>query len=80
MDEPVVGGVDVRVVDLVGVAGEDDLRPVPDARDDRLHLVRRQVLRLVHVANRFKHERLAGHVTMSKGERSPLAELAANLL
>jgi PhoH-like ATPase len=35
---------------------------------------------LVHVVNRFKQERLAGHVTMSKGERSPLAELAANLL
>ena len=35
---------------------------------------------LVHVVNRFKTERLAGHVTMSKGERSPLAELAANLL
>ncbi len=35
---------------------------------------------LVHVANRFKPERLAGHVTMTKGERSPLAELAANLL
>ncbi len=35
---------------------------------------------LVHVVNRFKSERLAGHITMSKGERSPLAELAANLL
>jgi PhoH-like ATPase len=35
---------------------------------------------LIHVVNRFKNERLAGHVTMSKGERSPLAELAANLL
>ncbi len=35
---------------------------------------------LIHVANRFKAERLAGHVTMTKGERSPLAELAANLL
>jgi PhoH-like ATPase len=35
---------------------------------------------LIHVANRFKSERLAGHVTMTKGERSPLAELAANLL
>jgi PhoH-like ATPase len=35
---------------------------------------------LIHVVNRFKQERLAGHVTMSKGERSPLAELAANLL
>jgi PhoH-like ATPase len=35
---------------------------------------------LVHVVNRFKHERLAGHITLVKGERSPLAELAANLL
>jgi PhoH-like ATPase len=35
---------------------------------------------LIHVANRFKSERLAGHVTLGKGERSPLAELAANLL
>lgn len=35
---------------------------------------------LIHVVNRFRSERLAGHVTMSKGERSPLAELAANLL
>jgi PhoH-like ATPase len=35
---------------------------------------------LIHVANRFKFERLAGHITMTKGERSPLAELAANLL
>jgi PhoH-like ATPase len=35
---------------------------------------------LVHVVNRFKEERLAGHITMQKGERSPLAELAANLL
>jgi PhoH-like ATPase len=35
---------------------------------------------LVHVVNRFKSERLAGHVTMQKGERSALAELAANLL
>jgi PhoH-like ATPase len=35
---------------------------------------------LVHVVNRFQNERLAGHITLSKGERSPLAELAANLL
>jgi PhoH-like ATPase len=35
---------------------------------------------LIHVVNRFRTERLAGHITMSKGERSPLAELAANLL
>jgi PhoH-like ATPase len=35
---------------------------------------------LVHVVNRFKAERIAGHITMTKGERSTLAELAANLL
>jgi PhoH-like ATPase len=35
---------------------------------------------LVHVVNRFKNEKAAGHITMSKGERSELAELAANLL
>ncbi|HVE84535.1 MAG TPA: PhoH family protein, partial [Myxococcales bacterium] len=35
---------------------------------------------LVHVVNRFKAERIAGHITMTKGERSVLAELAANLL
>ncbi|MBS2027787.1 MAG: PhoH family protein [Deltaproteobacteria bacterium] len=35
---------------------------------------------LVHVVNRFKQEKIAGHITMSKGERSELAELAANLL
>jgi PhoH-like ATPase len=35
---------------------------------------------LVHVVNRFKSEKIAGHITMTKGERSVLAELAANLL
>ena len=35
---------------------------------------------LVHVVNRFKGEKIAGHITMNKGERSQLAELAANLL
>jgi PhoH-like ATPase len=35
---------------------------------------------LVHVVNRFRPERIAGHITMQKGERSELAELAANLL
>jgi PhoH-like ATPase len=35
---------------------------------------------LVHVVNRFKDQRIAGHITMSKGERSALAELATNLL
>jgi PhoH-like ATPase len=32
------------------------------------------------VADRFKQERIAGHVILAKGERSELAELAANLL
>ncbi len=35
---------------------------------------------LVHAVNRFRQERIAGHVSLSKGERSDLAELAANLL
>jgi PhoH-like ATPase len=35
---------------------------------------------LTIVADRFKQERLAGHIVLSKGERSELAELAANLL
>lgn len=35
---------------------------------------------LIHVVNRFKSEKLAGHVTLEKGERSELAEIAANLL
>ena len=32
------------------------------------------------LADRFKRERIAGHVVLAKGERSELAELAANLL
>ena len=32
------------------------------------------------VAERFKKERIAGHMVLAKGERSELAELAANLL
>jgi len=35
---------------------------------------------LVHVVNRFKAEKIYGHVTLSRGERSELAELASNLL
>ena len=35
---------------------------------------------LVHVVNRFRSQKIAGHITMSKGERSALAELATNLL
>jgi len=35
---------------------------------------------LTYVVEKFKGEEIAGHVTLSRGERSPLAELAANLL
>jgi PhoH-like ATPase len=35
---------------------------------------------LVHLVNRFRMEQLAGHVTLFKGERSDLAELAATIL
>lgn len=35
---------------------------------------------LTHVVERFKSEKIAGHVTLEKGERSHLAQLAADLL
>jgi PhoH-like ATPase len=35
---------------------------------------------LTTIVEKFKGEPVAGHVTLSKGERSPLAELASNLL
>lgn len=35
---------------------------------------------LTYVVERFKHESIASHVTLTKGERSRLAELATNLL
>ncbi len=35
---------------------------------------------LSHVVERFKSEEIAGQITLVKGERSPLAELASNLL
>ena len=35
---------------------------------------------LTFLTDRFQGERLAGHVVLSKGERSELAELASNLL
>ena len=43
-------------------------------------IVKREEDGLVHVVNRFKNEKIAGHMTMNKGERSVLAELATNLL
>jgi PhoH-like ATPase len=35
---------------------------------------------LSFVVERFKEEAIAGHITLVKGERSDLAELAATLL
>ena len=35
---------------------------------------------LTHSVEKFRGEDLAGHITLEKGERSPLAELAANIL
>ncbi len=35
---------------------------------------------LTYVIDRFRGEKLAASITLRKGERSPLAELAANLL
>ncbi len=35
---------------------------------------------LAYVVEKFKGQELAGHITLNKGERSSLAELAANLL
>ena len=35
---------------------------------------------LSYCVERFKGQTIAGHVTLVKGERSPLAELAANVL
>jgi PhoH-like ATPase len=35
---------------------------------------------LTYVVNKFKEQKIAGHLTLQKGERSELAELAANLL
>ncbi len=35
---------------------------------------------LTYIVERFKNEQIAGHITLSKGERSYLAELATNLL
>jgi PhoH-like ATPase len=35
---------------------------------------------LVHTVNRFRSEKIAAHVTLVKGERSELAEIAANVL
>src|SRR5690349_21876186 len=43
----VVRRVEVRMIDLIRVARQDDLGAFTRARDDRLDLVRREVLRLV---------------------------------
>ena len=35
---------------------------------------------LVFMVERFQNSGIAGHITLTKGERSALAELAANIL
>ena len=35
---------------------------------------------LSHLVEQLKNEEIAGHVTLVKGERSPVAEMAARLL
>jgi len=35
---------------------------------------------LIHVVNRLRAEPIAAHITLTKGERSDLAEIAANML
>jgi PhoH-like ATPase len=35
---------------------------------------------LVHLVERFKDESISAHITLSRGERSKLSELASNLL
>jgi len=35
---------------------------------------------LSYAVEKFKDQVIAGHMTLTKGERSPLAEMAANLL
>ena len=35
---------------------------------------------LTYVVDKFKNEKMAAHITLTKGERSPLAEMATNIL
>ncbi|HIW34269.1 MAG TPA: PhoH family protein, partial [Candidatus Paenibacillus intestinavium] len=35
---------------------------------------------LTNIVGKFKQEQLSGHITLEKGERSKLAQLAADLL
>ena len=46
--EPVAFSVDIGVVDLIGISGEDNLCSFAHPRDDRLHFQGSQVLRLIH--------------------------------
>jgi len=62
------GGEGTKIV-LTGDPNQID-NPYVDAMSNGLSVV----------ADRFKKERIAGHVVLGKGERSELAELAANLL
>ena len=45
--EAVGGGVHIGIIDLIGITGENNLRPMADARDDGFDFQRGEVLRLV---------------------------------
>ena len=65
--QAVAGGVEVGVVDLVRVAGEDDLGAFAGAADDGLDLVRREVLGLVD-----DHELAGDRAAADVGQRLEL--------
>ena len=66
---------------LITRAGPRDQDGVPRQREaDRHALALRDHLGLTHVVDRFKQWRHGGHVTLVRGERSRLADFAAESL
>jgi predicted ribonuclease YlaK len=55
-------------------------RSRPSSRDTGWPPRARRSTGLTIAADKFRGEKLAGHIVLGKGERSELAELAANLL
>ena len=68
-DGPMYMAEHLQSLDGEKIYAEDD-NPYVDAMSNGL----------VHAVKRFRDTRIAAHVTLSKGERSELAELATNLL
>src|SRR5438105_15943774 len=67
--EPVAAEIEVRVIDLVRIAGQDDLRSLAGARDDGFDLVRGEILRFV-----YNDELLRDAAAPDVGERLRLEE------